>query len=262
LKNGDDGGNGVFMLSATTTFPNNTLNANNYWVDVTGLWNTAPVLPAQTNRTMAELTALTVTNTATDPDVPANALTYQLLSPPAGASISALGVITWTPGEGQGPGTNTITTVVTDNGTPNLSATNSFQVVVTEVNTAPVLPAQTNRTIAELTLLTVTNTATDADLPPNIISYALAVSNAAGLVTNAAISPGGLISWTPNEAQGPSTNIFTTVATDNGSPPLKATNTFTVVVMEVNSRPVLQAQTNRIIAELTLLTVTNTATDT
>jgi len=30
--------------------------------------------------------------------------------------VAAVGVITWTPGEADGPGTNTITTVVTDNG--------------------------------------------------------------------------------------------------------------------------------------------------
>ena len=53
--------------------------------------------------------------------------------------IDTNGVITWTPTEGQGPGTNTITTVVTDNGVPPLSATNSFEVMVTEVNSAPVL---------------------------------------------------------------------------------------------------------------------------
>ena len=73
-------------------------------------------LTAQTNRTIAELTLLTVTNAASDGDIPANALTYQLINPPAGAVIDTNGVITWTPTEAQGPGTNTITTVVTDNG--------------------------------------------------------------------------------------------------------------------------------------------------
>src|SRR5213078_4751471 len=58
------------------------------------------------------------TNTAADEDLPANVLTYQLVSPPTGASIDSSGVITWTPSEAQGPSTNTFTTVVTDNGTP------------------------------------------------------------------------------------------------------------------------------------------------
>src|SRR6185295_7357580 len=99
--------------------------------------NQAPVLPVQVDRTLAELTTLRVTNTATDPDSPANTLTYSLVGAPAGVAISTAGVITWTPTETQGPGTNIITTLVTDNGTPALSASNSFVVVVTEVNTAP-----------------------------------------------------------------------------------------------------------------------------
>ena len=80
--------------------------------------------------------------------------------PPPGAAIGSNGEITWTPTEAQGPGTYTLTTVVTDSGSPSLSATNSFTVTVNEVNSAPVLPAQSNRTVNELTLLTVTNGAT------------------------------------------------------------------------------------------------------
>ena len=53
--------------------------------------NIAPVLPAQSNRTVNELTLLTVTNRATDADVPANMLSYQLLNAPAGAAIGSTG---------------------------------------------------------------------------------------------------------------------------------------------------------------------------
>ena len=181
-----------------------------------------------------------MTNTATDGDIPANPLTYQLVSPPTGAVIDTNGVITWTPTEEQGPSTNTITTVVTDNGVPPLSATNSFEVIVTEVNSAPVLTAQTNRTVAELTLLTVTNAASDADLPANTLSYQL-ISPPAGAV----IDTNGVITWTPTEGQGPGTNTIRTVVTDDGVPPLSVTNSFEVIVTEVNSAPVLTAQTNR-----------------
>src|SRR5437762_12282186 len=66
------------------------------------------------------------------------------------------GVISWTPSEAQGPSTNTITVVVTDNGVPALSATNSFTVTVREVNVAPVLSVPANQTIDELSALAVT----------------------------------------------------------------------------------------------------------
>jgi VCBS repeat-containing protein len=222
------------------------------------LVNHPPVLPAQTNRTINELTLLTVTNTATDIDVPAQNLTYQLLSPPAGAVIDTNGVITWTPTEAQGPGTYTITTKVTDDGPPApASSTNSFTVTVNEVNLPPVLGTQTNRTIDELTLLVVTNAATDPDLPAQTLTYSLLSPP-----TGATISSAGVISWTPSEAQGPGTYTITTRVVDNGSPPLSATNSFTVTVNEVNSAPVLPLQTNRAILPSSNLVVTNTAIDT
>ena len=126
--------------------------------------------------------------------------------------------------------------MVTDDATPGLSATNSFTVTVSEVNSAPVLAAQSNRTVNELTLLTVNNGATDADVPANTLSYQLIA--AAG----AAIDRHGMITWTPTEAQGPGTYTLTTVVIDDGTPPLSATNSFTVTVTEVNNAPVLAAQ--------------------
>jgi hypothetical protein len=223
--------------------------------------NTAPTLAAQSDRTIAELTSLVVTNPATDPSAPAGSLTYSLLGPPAGAAIDTNGVITWTPSESQGPSTNTFTTVVTDGGAPPLSATNSFKVVVNEINVPPVLPAQTNRTIVALTPLMVTNTASDTDLPANAISYTLLSGP-----TNAVIAANGVISWTPVVAQVPSTNIFTTVATDSNpwavnSQHLTATNSFTVVVSAIHNGPALVAQADRMLNEQTTLVVTNTAMD-
>src|SRR5208283_1473503 len=116
-----------------------------------------PSLPAQPNITVDELAALVITNTATDPDVPPLTLTYDLVSAPANAGISTNGIITWTPNQAQAPSTNVFTTVVSDNGSPVLSATNSFMVVVNDLNSAPVLPVQTNHTIIGLQSLVVTN---------------------------------------------------------------------------------------------------------
>jgi hypothetical protein len=223
--------------------------------------NAAPFLAAQNNRTIAELTSLIVTNTATDPGAPPGSLSYSLVNPPTGAAIDNNGVITWTPSESQGPSTNTFTTVVSDGGLPPLSATNSFKVAVNEINVPPVLPAQTNRTIVALTPLVVTNTASDSDLPANPISYSLITGP-----TNAVISNTGVISWTPVVAQVPSTNLFTTVATDSNlsavnAQHLTATNSFTVVVTAIHNGPTLDAQTDRTINEQTLLILTNAASD-
>jgi hypothetical protein len=92
--------------------------------------NLSPLLPVQTNRTLSTLSSLVVTNTATDPDLPPNRLTYSLLAAPNGATIDTNGVITWIPTLAQSPSTNVFTTIVTDDGVPPLSATNDFAVVV------------------------------------------------------------------------------------------------------------------------------------
>ena len=52
LKDGVSGGNGVYAYSASSSFPNNTFNATNYWVDVVftttlGSDTTAPTVTAQ-----------------------------------------------------------------------------------------------------------------------------------------------------------------------------------------------------------------------
>ncbi|MFO1477565.1 MAG: hypothetical protein U1F98_13055 [Verrucomicrobiota bacterium] len=148
-------------------------------------------------------------------------------------------MITWTPTEAQGPGVYTITTIVTDNGVPALSATNSFQVTVDEINSAPVLPLQTNHTVAELTLLVVTNTATDADLPANTLSYQL-VNPPSGALHRHRRGADYLDS---DRSPGPGVYTITTIVTDNGVPALSATNSFQVTVLhEVNVALVLPGQ--------------------
>src|SRR6185436_12602114 len=161
-------------------------------------------------------------------DLPANTLTYSLMNPPAGATINGSGLITWTPSEAQGPSTNTITAVVND-GT--VSVTNSFTVIVTEVNSAPVLPTISQQTVAEGSPLSVNYAATDNDIPANALTYLL-VNPPSGMNINGI----GLVTWTPTEAQGPGTNTIIAVVNDGT---VSVTNSFTVRVTEVNSAPVL-----------------------
>jgi hypothetical protein len=244
---------------------NPQLTATNSFKVVVQEVNLAPVLPVIAPTNVAELTLLTVTNTATDSNIHST-VGYSLLNAPAGVSIDAGGVITWTPGQGQSPGTNMITTVATstnnfDPVNPQLSTTNSITVVVQEINTAPVLPVIAPTNVAELTLLTVTNTATNSNIHSTITGYAL-VNPPAGMV----ISASGIITWTPSQEESPGTNVITTIVTNSNpydlvNPQLTATNIITVVVQEVNTAPVLPVIAPVNVAELTLLTVTNTATN-
>jgi hypothetical protein len=245
------GPNGVYRYG-TNGFPTNAYLSAHYWVDVLFQPNNAPVLPAQTNRIMPELNLLTVTNTASDSDQPANVLSYQLLDAPTNAFINANGIITWTPSEAQGPGTNVLTTVVGDGVA---SATNSFQVIVTEVNMPPgFLATPTNWTVPELALLTVTNGATDSDVPAQTLNYQLL-----NPPSNAVINASGVITWTPSEAQGPGTNLLTTVVGDGLA---STTNVTVVMVEEVNVAPMFSGSpTNVTISDNGSLQVPNPATD-
>ena len=218
--------------------------------------NLAPALPVQTNRAINELVLLTVTNTATDADLPANALNYVLENTPTGVAIDTNGVITWTPTEAQGAGVFTLKTIVADNSTPQLKATNSLTVTVNEVNVAPVLPAQGDRSVAELSSLSVTNAATDSDVPANTLAYALE-----NPPDGASVDTNGVIAWTPGEAQGTGTYTLKTIVADNGSPQLMATNSFTVTVSEVNQPPQFQPQPDRVLMAGQPLTLTCVASD-
>lgn len=245
----------------TFNYPSNqvamviTTNATSSTIQVI---NTPPSLAAIANQTVAEMTLFNLTPSASDNDLPAQSLTFSLTNSPAGATINTnTGQISWTPSETDGPGTNSFTVVVTDNGTNNLSASRTFNVVVNEVNVALALFVPATQTIDESTLLFVNATATDADVPTNSLTFTL-VSGPAGLN----IAPTGVILWTPTEAQGPSTNVVTIRVSDNGSPSLRTTNSFTVIVSEVNEAPALAPIANQTINPGIVLTITNSAIDT
>ena len=100
--------------------------------------NHAPVLAAIADQTILAGRTLLVTNSATDADAPPQLLAYSLSSLPAGASIDTnSGLFTWRPAIAQSPSTQTVAVVVSDNGSPILTATQSFKVTVTR----PVTPA-------------------------------------------------------------------------------------------------------------------------
>src|SRR5262249_2909000 len=110
-----------------------------------------------------------------------------------------------------------------DNGNPSLSVTQSFYVLVSETNTAPVLPVIGPQYVGVGSLLIVTNTATDTDIPGHTLTYSLL--NAPGGMS---VDTNGIIAWTPARAG----NFQVTMrVVDNGIPALSATNTFTVGVI-------------------------------
>jgi hypothetical protein len=94
--------------------------------------HTPPVLAAITNRTLHVGQGIRFTNVVNDPTVSSPTLQYSLGSgAPAGAWINPTnGHFGWNPGIAQASTTNNISVIVTDNGYPPMSATQSFTVVV------------------------------------------------------------------------------------------------------------------------------------
>ena len=184
--------------------------------------NHPPVLPAARVVTILRTNVLIYTNTATDIDVPAQTLTYQLLASPTGATIDANGIVRWTP---TAASANFFQVKVTDNGSPALSATNGFYVIVNEPpapeNHPPVLPPTSVVTLVRPASLVYTNTATDIDVPAQTLTYQLLASPA-----GATIDANGIVRWSPTAA---STNFFQAKVTDNGTPAMSATNSFYVI---------------------------------
>jgi uncharacterized repeat protein (TIGR01451 family) len=125
-------------VNASSTDPVSTNNSASAIVTVNAVHN-GPSLPAQSDVVVSAETMLVVTNTAVDHDIPFTGLIYQLINPPVGAVIDTNGVISWNPGDAFAPGTYMFQTIVTDNGSPHLSATNSFQVTVNSAAKAPAL---------------------------------------------------------------------------------------------------------------------------
>jgi hypothetical protein len=92
--------------------------------------NTVPSLAPISDQTTNAGAMITITNIATDPDVPPQILTFSLLAGPTDSTFSAAGVFNWRAAASQSGSTNPVSVKVTDNGTPNLSATNNFKVIV------------------------------------------------------------------------------------------------------------------------------------
>lgn len=119
-------------------------------------------------------------------------------------------------------------------------STNSSQVSATPTNHPPVLAAISNQTILAGRMLVVTNSASDANVPPQTLAYSLPGAPAgASINTNS-----GAFTWRPNIAQSPSTQTVAVVVSDSGMPILSATQSFTVTVTRPASPTINAASVN------------------
>jgi hypothetical protein len=214
--------------------------------------NTPPVLDPIGSKSVDELSTLSFTATATDPEVPPQTLTFSLgTGAPSGASITSGGVFSWTPTEAQGPGVYNINITVSDGVDVDYEV---ITVTVNEVNQPPVLNSIGSKAVNELSTLSFTATASDSDLPAQTLTFSLG----SGAPSGASIANGGAFSWTPTEAQGPGVYSINITVSDGIAIDYEVV---AVTVYEVNQPPVLNAIGSKSVNELVTLSFTATASD-
>jgi len=105
---------------------------------------------------------------------------------------------------------------------------NSAQ-ISSSLNNPPSLAAISNRIILAGRTLIITNSATDADSPPQVLTYSLV--GPPPPPSGAAINPSsGIFQWRPAVPQADTTNLLNVRVTDSGLPSMSATQSFFVTV--------------------------------
>lgn len=103
-------------------------------------------------------------------------------------------------------------------------------------NTPPILATITNRTVIAGNPVSFACSVIDTDTPPQTITFALQNGP-----TNATLgSSSGTFNWRPTIAQSNTTNSMSIIASDDGSPSMSATQSFTITVLRP-AQPNLQS---------------------
>jgi hypothetical protein len=203
-----------------------SLSSTNAFTLIVAEANVAPTFITAFSRSIFENAKFSSQLIARDSDLPAQSLSYALVSGPRGLTVSESGLMEWTPGEDQGPSTNRVVLRVTDSAAAALSATATLTLTVREANAAPVFPS-TNYTVAAQGRLSVVLAATDSDLPAQVLTYGL-TRGPAGLT----VSTNGLLQWTPPATLANTTNVVSVSVRDGVA---TVTSTLRIIVGPVGS---------------------------
>jgi len=125
------GGLGAFTFNVIDSQGDTMTNVVGIHVLAAEPTNTAPTLSPIADKLVNAGVTVIVTNVASDTDMPPQTLAFSLITSVTNSAIDTnSGLFTWRPLVTQANSTNRFAVVVTDNGTPNLSATQSFNVTV------------------------------------------------------------------------------------------------------------------------------------
>ena len=219
----------VAEAAASTTDP---LAANNAATTVI-VANVPPAISPVADLETPEDTPLQIALTVSDPDTPLEGLSFSGFSADTNLVPDAQ---FWFDGAGADrtlmllPATNqsgsTLITVVVSDGLASNSV--SFTLTVLPVNDPPELAPIPDQLLVEGQTLVWTNLAFDPDPPPNLLSFRLETNGPPAMQLDPLT---GVLTWTPGEADCPSTNAITVVVNDDGEPPLSASQSFVLTVL-------------------------------
>jgi archaellum component FlaF (FlaF/FlaG flagellin family) len=137
-----------------------------------------------------------------------------------------------------GLGSSTITVTATDNGTPVLSVSDAFTVTVNDINGAPVVAAPLPDLVLNEYFVSDTIDLTGVFSDPDAGDVlTLSVTSSDETVVTVLIEGDSLIIT----EVGLGSSTVTVTATDNGTPVLSVSDTFTVTVNDINGAPVVAA---------------------
>ena len=241
-------GNGDWYLSVADLDFGGTMRLESWSLTLAGLTNRPPAFVGLTNDTIPEMVLYQQTLRAVDPDFASQAVSYSLESGPTGSEV-VNGVFRWNPSEGQGPSTNVIRVVATDGSD---ASTNTFTVIVNEVNRAPSLVGASEVTFPEGALYTLPLVGADPDVPEQSLGLRVIEGPDGSELVD------GVFRWTPLEEQGPSTNRVWVEVTDGIE---TVTNAFLVIVTEANQAPVMTPPVSDDVDELSTYEQRFSATD-
>ena len=251
------GGAGVYPVTITATDDAPIPLGDSELFTLTVSANSAPVITAINNQSVAEGATLDIPLSASDS--PGDSLAFSETGLPGFCALTdngnGTGNIECNPGAGDSGTYTPITITVTDDAPVPGSDSDSFSLTVTS-NTAPILAPIADQGVAEGASLNISLSATD----PNGDGLAFSQSGLPGFCSLTDNGNGtGNIACSPGGGDGGSYPITITV-TDNAPIPLNDSDPFTLTV-STNTPPVLTPIANQSVEEGETLNVPLNATD-
>ena len=188
--------------------------------------NHQPDLNVVGDTTVYEGDTVSLTASASDVDQPWQTIALSAQNLPGGSSFDPnSGTFLWPTVETDGPGVYNLQFIVADNGNPQMATTQAVVVTVLESNLPPWLQTVTNILYPAQIPFTLDLMATDADWPPNILTY-----SASGLPSGLSLNPSN--GHIGGSAKSVGVFLVSYSVSDNGTPSQSASNSFILTISQ------------------------------